>query len=221
MHYIWGMLPTGLHSEDCGEVGPDVIGYGMDHITSSVMLFIVHVDFRPEYINFQVMNTRKRLFSRGAISINTCNIHVCKTVTECLLLKEHSDRCALRTVVMSLKCLNLHGYSFGSIRLYVCNPWLKGKFSLLYKALGLQFVLPPNILPITLCPLLFNAKVLGVYGDDDSRFLSFMDMLSAWVPVGSLKKESIREDLGNQLNIKACHIMVKVYKLELELLNLA
>lgn len=79
--------------EDCGEAGPDVIGYRMDHITSSVMLFIVHVDFRPEYINFQVVNTRKRLFGRGAISIHTCNI--CKTVTECLLLKEHSDICAL------------------------------------------------------------------------------------------------------------------------------
>lgn len=39
--------------------------------------------------------------------------------------------------------------------------------------------------------------------------------------MGSLRKESIREDMRNQLNIKACHIMVKVYKLELELLNLA
>lgn len=46
--------------------------------TSIIMLCTVHFDFRPVYINFKVMNTRKkRLFNRGAISMNTCNI--CKT----------------------------------------------------------------------------------------------------------------------------------------------
>lgn len=130
-------------------------------------------------------------------------------VDRVLIAERAFGHMCIRIVVILLKCLNLHSYSFASIRLYVCNPRFKGKFSLLYKALGLQFVLPPNIWPITLCPLLFNAKVPGVYGDDDSRFLNFMDMLFAWGLVASFRKESIREDLGNQLNIlvEACHIM--------------
>lgn len=187
----------------------------MIHITSSVLLFIVHVDFRPVYINFQVMNTRKRLLSRGAISINTIFLY-----DRVLIAKRTFRQMYIKNSSNIIKMLELTQFSFGSIRLYVCNPWFKGKFSLLYKALWLQFFYHPIFYQL-LCQLLFNDKFLGIYGDDDSRFLNFMDMLSAWVPVGSLRKERIREDLGTQLNKKACHIMVKVYKLELELLNLA
>lgn len=66
-----------------------------------------------------------------------------------------------------------------------------------------------------------QCKASDICGVEDSRSLNLTDMLLAWAPVGSLRKESIREDLRNILSIqyRSCHIIVKADELELELLH--
>ena len=117
--------------------------------------------------------------------------------------------------MLELKVIHL----VASYSMYVGHN-LKSKVFLILHGIGITVWSPTQHFTNYFVFITVQCKASGICGDEDSRSLNFMDMLLSWAPMGSLRKESIREDLGTILSsqCRSCHIIVKAYERELELL---